>query len=109
MKTKFVDHLFSKIVEGRYETGQSIAAVNKTLKQLEEVKDIIQSSYGDEAVHNVLSYKVVKRALEQCLDFISNLESSVQETDFEIYYFYAESRLQEAEKIIDSNLGELKL
>ncbi|GHZ50338.1 hypothetical protein VCSRO8_3389 [Vibrio cholerae] len=109
MKNVFIDHLFSKIVEGRYEKALSVAATKAKLEQLEDVRNAIQSTSGEEAVQNVLGYREVKRSLEQCLEFIENPHSPVTDADFVIYLGYAETRLKEAEKIIDSELSELGL
>ena len=109
MKKPFVDHLFSKIVEGRYEKALSSAAVKAKLTQLEEVAEKIRSSNGSDAVQNVLGYREVKRALEQCLDFITNPSSMVGDADFSICNEYVAVRLKEAEVIIDSELDELML
>ena len=109
MEKIFIDHLFSKIVEGRFEKTLSVAAVKAKLSQLEDVGNKIRASNGDEAVQNVLGYREVKRSLEQCLDFIENPNSHVEDSDFSIYLEYAENRLKEAETIIDSELRELSL
>ncbi|MCS6096197.1 hypothetical protein [Shewanella baltica] len=109
MKEAFVDHLFSKIVEGRFEKVLSSAAVKAKLKLLDNVSNTIQSNYGEEVAQNVLGYQEVRRSLEQCLDFIENQFSTVTKTDFSIYLYYAQIRLREAEEIIDSELSELNL
>ncbi|MEZ8467291.1 hypothetical protein AB6D20_022140 [Vibrio splendidus] len=109
MKELFIDHLFSKIVEGRYEKTLATAAVKAKLAQLENVSGKIGSMYGDEAVQNVLGYREVKRCLEQCLDFIQNLSSEVEEVDFAIYLDFARFRLKEGERIIESELADLGL
>lgn len=109
MKKVFIDHLFSKIVEGRYEKALSAAATKAKLAQLEDVRNAIQSTYGEEAVQNVLWYREVKRSLEQCLEFIENPHSLVIDADFVIYLGYAETQLKKAERIIDSELSELDL
>jgi hypothetical protein len=109
MEKRFVDHLFSKIVEGRFEKALSAAAARAKLSQLEDVSNKIRTLNSDEAVQNVLGYREVKRSLEQCLDFIENSNSLVEDSDFSIYLEYAENRLKEAEVIIDSEQGELGL
>ena len=109
MKSVFIDHLFSKIVEGTYEKALSSAAAKEKLNQLEQVREKILGSYGEDAVQNVLGYREVKRSLQQCLDFIENSETTVTGADFSIYLDYSERRLKEAEEIIDVELGELGL
>lgn len=109
MKNKFVDHLFSKIGEGRYEKALSASAAKSKLEQLEEIGEKIRQSEGDDVCQNVLGYKEVKRALEQCIDFIENKSSSVTDTDFNIYVSFAETRLIEAESIIDEELSDYGL
>lgn len=105
----FIDHLFSKIVEGRYEKTLSTAAVKAKLEQLENVSEKIRSVYGDDAVQNVLGYREVKRSLEQCLDFIQNSSSKVEDVDFIIYLDFSRFKLKEGERIIDSELADLGL
>ena len=109
MKTPFIDHLFSKIVEGRYEKALATAAVKAKLDQLENISEKIGSMYGDDAVQNVLGYREVKRCLEQCLDFIQNSSSDVEDVDFTIYLDFARFRLKEGERIIESELADLGL
>lgn len=109
MKNKFVDHLFSKIVEGRYEKALSSLAAQSKLEQLEEIGEKIRQSEGEEVCQNVLGYREVKRALEQCLDHIENSSSSVTDTDFYIYLSFASERLKEAESIIDEELTDYDL
>lgn len=109
MKNLFIDHLFSKIIEGRYEKALSTAAVKAKLDQLENVSEKIRSVYGDDAVQNVLGYREVKRCLEKCLDFIQNSTSEVEDVDFTIYLDYSRFRLEEGERIIDSELAVLGL
>lgn len=106
MKNKFVDHLFSKISEGRYEKALSAQAARAKLEQLEEVGEKIRQSQGEDVRQNVLGYKEVKRALEQCLDFIENSSSTVTDTDFSIYVSFATTKLREAESIIDAELSD---
>ncbi|EGR0666562.1 hypothetical protein E2J97_14970 [Vibrio cholerae] len=109
MKKPFIDHLFSKIVEGRYEKALSSAAVKAKLEQLENVSEKIGSMYGNDAIQNVLGYREVKRCLEQCLDFIQNSSSEIEDVDFTIYLDFARFRLEEGERIIDSELSDLGL
>lgn len=109
MKTKFVDHMFSKIIDGRHEPSMSTLAVKSTLDKIEIAKEAIFKSSGKDAVQNVLHYSEVKRALEQCLEYINNLDSWLTYDDFAIYQNFAEDRLLEAEKIIDDELPELGL
>ena len=109
MKNKFIDHLFSKIIEGRSEKSLSAAAAKSKLEQLENVAEQIDRHSGQEAVQNVLWYTEVKRALEQCHDYIVNSQSPITCTDFSIYYSFAADRLRQAEGLIDEELSELGL
>lgn len=108
MENKFVDHLFSKIIEGRHEKSLSAAAAKSKLEQLESVAEQIRTNSGSDAVQNVLGYCEVKRALEQCHRYIIG-EASITDTDFSIYYSFAADRLREAEAIIDNELSHLGL
>ena len=106
MKKKFVDHMFTKIIEGRHETSMSTVAIESTLDKIENAREIILKSRGEDVVQNVLHYSEVKRALEQCLEYINNLDTWLTYDDFAIYQHFAEDRLLEAEKIIDDELSE---
>lgn len=109
MKTKFVDHMFTKIIDGRHEPSISTSAIESTLDKIETAREAILKSSGADAVQNVLHYSEVKRALEQCLEYINNLDTWLTYDDFAIYQNFAEDRLLEAEKIIDVELPELDL
>ncbi|MDD1782960.1 hypothetical protein LRP49_17445 [Enterovibrio sp. ZSDZ35] len=109
MKDRFVDHHFTKIIEGRHEPSVSTLAITSTLKKIEIAREAILKSRDEDVVQNVLCYSEVKRALEQCLEYINNLDSWLTYDDFAIYQNFAEDRLLEAEKIIDQELPELGL
>ena len=109
MKTKLVDHLFTKIIDGRYEPSISTLAIQSTLDKIETIREVIRKSSGEDAVQNVLHYSEVKRALEQCLEYVNNPNTWLTYDDFSIYQSFAEYKLLEAEKIIDNELSELGL
>lgn len=109
MKEQFVDHLFSKIAEGRNEKALAARAVGAKIGQLEEWGERIREHSGEEARQHVLGYREVKRALEQCKDFIENSSSPVTEADFSIYVYFAKKRMLEAESIIDKEFPEFGL
>lgn len=105
MKKIFIDANFNKIAEGRDKKITSAWVTKAKLEQLEEIRKAIQSTRSEEAVQNILSYREVKRSLEQCLEFIENSHSSVTNADFVIYLSYAETQLKEA----DLKLSRLEL
>jgi hypothetical protein len=109
MKSPFVDHSWTKIVEGKFEPELVKVCVDSKIKQLDEVAEIIRSNNGSDAVENVLEYKFVLRALEQCRDYVTNSSSAVTSEDHYIYYCYATNQLKEAERIIDDELSHLDL
>jgi len=83
VKSPFINHLITKIMEGKNEKDLSARAAKATLTKLNEVAEVIASSQGEESKQSVLSYASVKRALEQCIDFVEN--SSTQITDEDHY------------------------
>lgn len=111
MRNKFINQVFYKIIEGKYDPISSAAGAVSTLKRVEDVAEKIQASFGKEAVQNVLSYKEVKHALNQCIDYIQNLNTKVTDVDHTIYYDFIHAKLEKAEKIIDEDedLKELDL
>lgn len=109
MKNKFIDHLFSKIIEARYEKSLSATMAQSKLAQLESVAEKIRSDSGSQAVQDILGYNEVKRALEQCHNYIVGSSPSILDTDFYIYYNFAANRLLEAESIIDKEFSHLGL
>jgi len=106
MNNTFINHSFKKIIEGRHSSALSASGAKSVLEHVESVANELRSSQGDEAVQNILGYKEVKRALEQCIDFIENPNSLITDTDHTIYYDFLSDRLEKAEKIIDSELPE---
>lgn len=109
MKKPFIGHVSSKIIEGRYEKALSLSAANSVLKHVEEVAEIIRQKNGSEAVENVLYYAPVKRCLLQCINYIEDETSAVNDEDFRIYYAYMTQHLKIAQTIIDTELHELGL
>jgi hypothetical protein len=109
MKNKLVSHSFYKIVEGKSEPALAEIAVIATIKLVDEVADKIRAAEGSEAVENVLNYREVKRALEQCLDHLTNNNSQVSSVDYSIYYDFLSNKLAQAEKVIDEELSFLNL
>lgn len=106
MKKPFVEHLFTKIIEGKHEKSLSSSAARAVLEHVEGVGEAIRQAQGEEVRQNVLGYREVTRALEQCLDYIENPNTTVTDADNAIYYGYAYNRLREAEEIIDNELSE---
>ncbi|MCE2595316.1 hypothetical protein K6Y31_10865 [Motilimonas cestriensis] len=109
MKSPFINHLITKIIEGKSEVALSSSAAKATLSKLEEVAEAIRTSQGEDAKQSVLSYIEVKRALEQCIDFVDNKSTQVTDEDHTIYYDFIYSNLTKAEAIIDSELTHLGL
>lgn len=109
IKTKFVDHGFTKIIEGRYERSIATLGVKSTLDKVEIAREAILKFSGEDAVQNVLHYSEVKCTLEQCLEYINNPDSWLTYDNFAIYRDFAYAKLLEAEKIIDDELPELGL
>lgn len=109
MKKPFIEHSFSKMIEGKFQPQLAAGIAGAVLKHLDEVKEKIGETHGDDAVENVLNYREVKRALEQIIDYCSNASSAVTDEDHSIYYEYAYNRLEKAENIIDKELSDLNL
>nr|WP_321401034.1 hypothetical protein [uncultured Desulfobacter sp.] len=107
MKKPFIEHSFSKMIDGKFQPQLAAGMAEAVLKHLDEVKEKIDETHGDEAVENVLSYREVKRALDQIIDYCRNASSTVTDEDHGIYYEYAYNRLKKAEDIIDKELSDL--
>ena len=105
MKTPLFDHLWTKIAE---RDGLARAATEQKLHQLKEIETAIALHDGSEAVHNVLAYGTLRRALERCLQYHQGSEE-IDDTDMLIFYNYASSAAREAERVIDSELPYLGL
>lgn len=106
MKRPFIDHSWSKIVE---RDPVAKVMIDAKVKQLDEVAEAIRISAGSDAVENVLDYTLVKRALEQCLAHLSGATEVVTAHDYYIYSGYADYRIAEAQRTIDSELSHLGL
>jgi hypothetical protein len=106
MKKNFVNHLFTKIIEGRNEPTLSISAIKATIEHVESVAETIRLQDGEEVVQNVLGYKEVNRALNQLLDYCNNSSSVVSDEDHTIYYDFLHTRLLKAQSIIDSDMQD---
>ncbi len=108
MKKPFIDHSWSKIVD-KGDFAKIVLA--QKLKLLEEVAGTIGgcSDADADSVENVLAYQQVRRALEQCLAYLEGRADAVTETDYFIYWHYADYRLRDAERIIDDELSDLGL
>ena len=99
-KLSFINHGFEKIGESRdLVPSISIKSAEEALEKLEEALKSISLREGSEIADKVLSYKTVKRALEQCLDYFKNSASSVTKEDHEIYYAHAYQKLSDAESL----------
>ncbi|MCG9964015.1 hypothetical protein [Shewanella cutis] len=111
MKTKLFDQMCKKIIEGKHDTVLSAAGAKATLKNVENIAETIRAQFGQDMVESVLSYKEVKRALEQCIDYVENSKTSVTDEDHTIYYDFIASKLARAEDLIetDEELKELNL
>lgn len=101
MSNKFTTHLFSKILEVRGQNSLSASAAIEALEVLEAEYSSISSSEGSEVAENVLSYKTVKRALQQCLAYHQNTNPAITYEDNLINYEYAYWKLQKAEKLAE--------
>ena len=101
MSNKFIMHLFTKILEVRGHTPLSESAAKEALESLDAEYEAISQSEGSEMAENVLSYKTVKRALQQCLSYHANSNPSVTYEDNLINYEYAYLKLERAEKLIE--------
>lgn len=109
MQYPFIDHSFSKIFEVSHDPQFAKVFVESKLKQLDEVSEVIRSSQGSDAVENILNYRLTHRALSQCLEYINNSNSSINESDYYIYCSFLAIALKEAEQIIDKELSHLRL
>ena len=109
MKSPFIDHLITNIIEGKHEKALSASAAKATLNKLDEVAETIASSQGEDFKQSVLSYAEVKRALEQCIDFVENRSTVITDQDHTIYYDFIMTNLKKAESTIDSELSHLGL
>jgi hypothetical protein len=101
VSTKFTTHLFTKILEVRGQNPLSESAVIEALQTLEAEFSSISSAEGPEAAENILSYKTVKRALQQCLAYHKNSNPALTYEDNLINYEYAYWKLQESERLAD--------
>lgn len=106
MKSPFIDHSWSKIVE---RDAVARVMIEAKIKQLDAVAEVVRKDSGSDTVENVLSYRLVKRALEQCLGHLLGTAPSVTTDDYYIYSDYAEHQIIEAQRIIDSELSHLGL
>lgn len=110
MKTPFIDHSFSKIIEGDYLKSLVMVVVTDKLKQLDKVAEAIQKDSGSDAIESILAYKTVRRALEQCHAFICNGSTDdLTDDDYSIYYEHAYTKLKKAQDIIDATYSHLEL
>ncbi|MDP3842804.1 MAG: hypothetical protein Q8Q81_09430 [Oxalobacteraceae bacterium] len=109
MLNPFIDHSFKKI--GDYSASRDFAAssAKQTLKQLDAVLEKFRSSGHGEEGENLLEYRTVKRALEQCLRHIEAPNQDVTIEDHTIYFQFAYDTLQKAEEVIDADYFELGL
>jgi phosphate uptake regulator len=109
MRNPVVDHIFSKMIEGRHERALAAESAQNVLGRIEEIAETIRKDSGEEATQSILSYREVKHALERIADYCTDLDSSVTNEDHTIYYSFASDRLKEAQKFIDKELGHLDL
>lgn len=98
MKSTFNDHSFHKILQHYNESTLASRLITLKINELEDINDTLQKDFGEEYTHNILSYKEVKRALEQCYNFINNLDSSLSSTDFFIYYEYLATKFTKIDR-----------
>jgi len=109
MNKPFINHLFTKIIEGKNEKVLSASAAKATLQHVEHVGEKIREFQGNDVRQSVLNYIEVKRALEQCIDFVENPNTTVSEVDHTIYYDFLHAKLIQAEEVINNELSELRL
>lgn len=109
MTHSLVDHLFTKMIEGKKEPILAASAAEAALKRLDEVGEKIHEVSGEEGKNNILGYYEVKRALEQIKDYCINPNTTVSDEDHGIYYGFAYNKLKEAEKIITIELPDLNI
>ncbi|KQQ62930.1 hypothetical protein ASF66_00830 [Pseudomonas sp. Leaf129] len=105
MKTPLVDHLWTKIAE---RDGVARAVTEQKLQELKSIETAIALHDGAEAVHNVLAYGSIRRALERCLQYHQGAED-MDDVDMLIFYNYATRAAKEAEDVIDRELPYLGL
>lgn len=106
MKNKFINHSIKNISEANNERALAVAAVESTRKHVEDVAEEIRKHEGDDVVENVLCYKQVIRALEQCKKYAENSDNSITFEDHYIYYDFLYRALERAERIIDEEMSE---
>ncbi|WP_148561908.1 hypothetical protein [Thiopseudomonas alkaliphila] len=97
MSNKLTTHLFTKILEIRGHNPVSKSAAREALQALETEFKSISLAEGAETAENLLSYKTVKRALEQCLAYHQNSNPTLTYEDNLINYEYAYWKLQQYE------------
>ncbi len=105
MKTPLVDHLWTKIAE---RDGIARAVTEQKLQELKSIETAIALHDGAEAVHNVLAYGSIRRALERCLQYHQGSDD-MDDVDMLIFYNYATHAAKEAEDVIDRELPYLGL
>lgn len=105
MKAPLVDHLWTKIAE---RDGLACAVTEQKLQELKAIETAIALHDGTEAVHNVLAYGSIRRALERCLEYNQG-STAMDDVDLLIHYNYATYAAKEAERVIDSELPYLGL
>lgn len=97
MNNKFITHLFTKLLEARGRTTLSESAAIEALQALETEFDTISLTVGAGSAEGLLSYKTVKRALQQCLAYHQNSNPDLTYEDNLINYEYAYWKLQQYE------------
>lgn len=101
MSNKFTTHLFTKILEVRGHNPLSESAAIEALQSLESEFNSVSLAEGSETAENVLSYKTVKRALQQCLAYHKNSNPALTYEDNLINYEFAYLKLQRAENLAE--------
>jgi len=101
MKNRFIPSQFEKVLEDRDYHPYSVQVLLEALKLLDAEYSSLSSQEGSERAEIVFSYKTVRRALQQCLAYHQNNNSSLTIEDNIINYEYAYWKLKEAEKIIE--------
>jgi hypothetical protein len=94
LSNKFTTHLFTKLLEARGHNPLSESAAIEALQALESEFSSISLVEGAESAENALSYKTVKRALQQCLAYHQNVNPALTYEDNLINYEYAYWKLQ---------------
>jgi hypothetical protein len=101
MKNRFIPLQIEKVLEERGQHPFSVQVLLEALELLESEYSSFCTQEGSERAETVFSYRTVKRALQQCLAYHQNNNSSLTFDDNIINYEYAYWKLKKAEELIE--------